>query len=162
PPPGLPGADAPPIQIPPASAPEAEREAARRRMFPSLPPLGKEQEPLPGPDGNPLTLADLQRLARANNPDIVRAAANVPAMEGAAIQAGLHPNPSFAYSADTISTAHTAGYQGVFFEQMIKTAGKLELARQVASVDVMNARVALRATENDVATRVRSAYFAVL
>src|SRR5262249_51117281 len=45
---------------------------------------------------------------------------------------------------------------------MVKTGGKRELARQVASVDVVNARVALRATENDVATRVRTAYFAVL
>src|SRR5262249_16005034 len=109
-----------------------------------------------------LPLSDLQRLARANNPDIARSVANIRAMEGAAIQAGLHPNPNFGYSADTIGNAATAGFQGFFLEQMIKTAGKLELARQVASVDVVNARVALRATESDVATRVRTAYFAVL
>src|SRR5439155_23142848 len=143
-------------------APESRKKGARPRLFSPAPPAGKEPEPEPGPNGNPLTMSDLQRLARANNPDIVRAVANVRAMEGAAIQAGLHPNPMFGYVADTISTANTAGYQGVFFEQMIKTAGKLELARQVASVDVANARVALRATDNDVATRVRMASFAVL
>ncbi|HMF12993.1 MAG TPA: TolC family protein, partial [Gemmataceae bacterium] len=158
----LPGADAPPIQMPPITASKEEKEAALRKLFPPLPLLGKELVLGLGPTGNPLTLSDLQRLARANNPDLVRAVANVRAAEGVAIQAGLHPNPNFGYVADTISTANTAGYQGVFFEQMIKTAGKLELARQSASVDVANARLALRATENDVATRVRSAYFAVL
>jgi len=160
-PPDLIGAEAPPF-VYPREASEEEKRGYRRKFFPLLPPLGKEVEPAPGPEGNPLTLADLQRLARANNPDLARAVANVRAMEGVAIQAGLHPNPSFGYAADTIGTGHTAGYQGIFFEQMIKTAGKLELARQVASVDVVNARVALRAAESDVATRVRSAYFAVL
>jgi cobalt-zinc-cadmium efflux system outer membrane protein len=160
-PPGLIGADAPPF-VYPKGATEEEKKEYRSKFFVPLPAVGKEVEPAPGPNGNPLTLADLQRLARANSPDLVRAVANVRAMEGVAIQAGLHPNPIFGYVADTISTANTAGYQGVFFEQMIKTAGKLELARQVASVDVANARVALRATEIDVATRVRAAYFAVL
>jgi cobalt-zinc-cadmium efflux system outer membrane protein len=155
------GAEAPPFLYP-KGATEEEKKEYRSKFFPPLPPLGPEVEPAPGPNGNPLSLSDLQRLARANNPDLARAVANVRAAEGAAIQAGLHPNPSFGYVADTIGTAHTAGYQGLFFEQLIKTAGKLELARQVASVDVANTRLALRAAENDVATRVRSAYFAVL
>jgi cobalt-zinc-cadmium efflux system outer membrane protein len=160
-PPGLPGADAPRF-IYPKDATDKQKADYRSKFFAPLPPLGKEPEPAPGPNGNPLTLTDLQRLARANNPDIARAVANVRAMEGVAIQAGLHPNPSFGYASDTAGTGATAGFQGVFFEQMIKTAGKLELARQVASVDTVNARVALRAAENDVATRVRAAYFAVL
>jgi cobalt-zinc-cadmium efflux system outer membrane protein len=155
------GADAPPF-VYPRGATEEEKKEYRSKFFPPLPPLGPEFEPAAGPNGNPLSLSDLQRLARANNPDLARAVANVRAAEGAAIQAGLHPNPIFGYSADTIGTGHTAGYQGVFFEQLIKTAGKLELARQVAGVDVANARLALRLAENDVATRVRSAYFAVL
>jgi cobalt-zinc-cadmium efflux system outer membrane protein len=160
-PPNLPGAIAPPFEYPKGATKEMQAEV-QSKFFPPLPPLGAEVQPAPGPNGNPLTLSDLQRLARANNPDIKRAALNVRALEGAAIQAGLHPNPSFGYAADTINDAATAGFQGMFFEQLIKTAGKLELARQAASVDVVNAQVALRATENDVATRVRNAYFAVL
>jgi cobalt-zinc-cadmium efflux system outer membrane protein len=161
-PPDLPGANAEPFKYPEGKLTEEVKAEYQRKFFPPLPPLGPEPPPAAGPNGNPLTLSDLQRLARANNPDIKRAVHNVQATEGAAIQAGLHPNPNFGYAADTISNAATAGFQGVFFEHMIKTAGKLELARQAASVDVANARVALRATENDVATRVRSAYFAVL
>jgi cobalt-zinc-cadmium efflux system outer membrane protein len=157
----VPGAEAPSF-VYPKDATDGQKAEYRRKFFAPLPPLGKEPEPLPGPNGKPFALFDLQRLARANNPDIARAVANVRAMEGVAIQAGLHPNPNFGYAADTIGNAGTAGFQGVFFEQMIKTAGKLELARQVASVDVVNARVALRAAENDVATRVRNGYFGVL
>ena len=161
PPTGLPGADAPQFTYP-KDATNKQKADYRSKFFLPLPPLGKEPEPAPGPNGNPLTLTDLQRLARANNPDITRAVANVRALEGVAIQAGLHPNPSFGYASDTVGNAATAGFQGIFFEQMIKTAGTLELARQAASVDVVNARVALRAAENDVATRVRAAYFGVL
>jgi cobalt-zinc-cadmium efflux system outer membrane protein len=162
-PPDIPGAKAPPFRYPEkVELTDAVKKETQAKFFPPLPSLGPELQPAPGPNGNPLTLSDLQRLARANNPDIKRAVLHVSAMEGAAIQAGLHPNPNFGYVADEIGVGGTAGFQGLFFEQMIKTAGKLELARQVASVDVANARVALRATENDVATRVRSAYFAVL
>ena len=64
-----------------------------------------------------------------------------------AIQAGLHPNPMFGYVADTISTANTAGYQGVFFEQMIKTAGKLELASRVRMRRSRMSASAIMATE---------------
>jgi cobalt-zinc-cadmium efflux system outer membrane protein len=160
-PPNLPGSNAPPFEYPKNATKEMQAEV-QRKFFPPLPPLGTEVQPSPGPNGNPLTLSDLQQLARANNPDLKRAVLNIRALEGTAIQAGLHPNPNFGYVSDTVGTGATAGFQGVFFEQMIKTAGKLELARQAAIVDVINAQVALRATENDVATRVRSAYFAVL
>jgi cobalt-zinc-cadmium efflux system outer membrane protein len=158
---GLIGGDAPPFAYPKDATDEQKKEY-RRKFFPPLPPLGEEPKPVPGPNGNPLTLSDLQRLTRANNPDIVRAVASVRAAEGAALQAGLHPNPSFGYVADTIGNAATAGFQGVFFDQPIKTAGKLQLAQLIASVDVANTRVALRAAENDAATRVRAAYFNVL
>ena len=160
-PPGLLRGQAPSFVYPKGATDEQKKEY-RRKFFPPLPPLGEEPKPAPGPNGNPLTLSDLQRLARANNPDILRAFANVRAMEGAALQAGLHPNPNLGYVADTIGTGATAGFQGVFFEQLIKTAGKLELSQQIAGVDVVNARVALRAAENDAATKVRAAYFNVL
>jgi cobalt-zinc-cadmium efflux system outer membrane protein len=157
----LPGAEAPPIEIGKNWTP-AQIQDYYAKLYPPLPPIGSEVQPLPGPNGNPLTLSDLQRIALSTHPEIVRAVADVKAAEGAALQAGLHPNPSFGYVSDTVGTAGTAGFQGVFLEQTIRTAGKLDLAREVALADVVNSQIALRSTRNDVATRVRASYFAVL
>ncbi len=88
--------------------------------------------------------------------------AAIRAANGAAIQAGLYPNPNFGYEADNVDSADTAGFQGGFFEQSIKTAGKLKLARAAAQVGVANAQVALRKAQVDLAHQVRAAYFAVL
>jgi cobalt-zinc-cadmium efflux system outer membrane protein len=161
-PPDFPGAAEPPIQMPRYDAPAEERAKAVRRLFPPLESLGPDVEPEPGPNGNPLTLADLQRLAVTNSPLIKQALADVRAAEGAALQAGLHPNPNFGYVSDTVNTGGTAGFQGVFFEQKILGWGKLDLARAIATVDIRNAELALRASRNSVAKAVRNAYFAAL
>ena len=63
---------------------------------------------------------------------------------GQAIQAGVYPNPVLGYEADTVGSAGTRNYEGVFGTQVVKTAGKLGLARSVANVNVMNAQLALR------------------
>ena len=82
---------------------------------------------------------------------------------GTAIQAGLYPNPVFGFEADTISEANTAGQQGGFIQQTIKTAGKLKLAQAAASIDVRaQRRIILRRAQLEVASQVRSNYFAVL
>jgi cobalt-zinc-cadmium efflux system outer membrane protein len=162
-PPELPGADAPPIQLPsfdPKCRPQLRR--AVEQLFPPLPPLSPDPPTVPGPDGHPLTLADLQRLAMSNNPAIRQAAADVVSAQGAAIQAGVYPNPTFGYQGDTMGTAGGAGYQGIVLEQTIKTAGKLKLAQAAAELDVRNAELALRKAQYDVAGQVRAGYFAVL
>lgn len=162
-PPELPGASARPIQLPPLDPTKpTEREQAINRLFPPLPDLGADQFPAPGPDGQPLTLADLQRLALSNSPLIRQASADVEAAKGAAIQAGTYPNPTFGYEADTLGTGATAGYQGAFFDQVIKMGGKLKLAQAAATIDVLNAKLALHKAQNDLASQVRAGYFAVL
>jgi cobalt-zinc-cadmium efflux system outer membrane protein len=165
-PPELPGADAPPIRLPPFKPDDPksikEREAAIQRLFPPLPPLGPNPEPKPGPDGHALSLPDLQRLAIANSPLLRQAAAQVEAARGAAVQAGLYPNPTFGYETNTAGTGATAGYQGAFLDQTIKTAGKLKLARAAAVMDLRNAELAFRRTQADLASQVRAGYFAVL
>jgi cobalt-zinc-cadmium efflux system outer membrane protein len=83
-------------------------------------------------------------------------------MRGAAIQAGLPPNPTIGFEADTFGTTGGAGYQGAFIDQVIKTANKLQLARAVATMDLRNAELALRRAETDLMTRVRGGYFQVL
>jgi cobalt-zinc-cadmium efflux system outer membrane protein len=157
-PPDLPGSGAPPITWPKT---KAERQQAIARLYPELPPLPADLAPLPGPAGKPLTLSDLQSLATANNPSIKNAVAGVDAARGAVLQAGAYPNPGLFWEADTVGTAG-AGYQGAGIDQVIKGANKLKLARAAAAMDLRNAELALRKAQADLATQVRSSYFAVL
>src|SRR5438132_11844188 len=157
---GLPERKAP--QPLPPNASEAEKKAYRARYYPSLPPLPPLPKPEPGPFGHPLTLSELQQLAMANSPLLRQATSDVEAAEGAAKQAGAYPNPSFGYDSSNVNTAGTAGYQGIFIEQMIKTAGKLKTAQASALMSLLNAQIALRRAQTDLMTQVRSNYFALL
>src|SRR5207253_8509958 len=101
-------------------------------------------------------------LAMSNRPTLRQATADVEAAEGAAKQAGAYPNPSFGYDSSNVNTAGTAGYQGIFIEQIIKTAGKLKTAQASALMSLLNAQLALRRAQTDLMTQVRSNYFALL
>jgi cobalt-zinc-cadmium efflux system outer membrane protein len=159
----LPSGPLPQFRIPPLTKEnEAKRIEIVNSVYKPLPPLGPEPEPAPGPQGRPLNLADLQRLALSNSPLIRQAASTVEAMRGAAIQAGLPPNPNVGYEGDTAGTTGGAAYQGGFIDQVIKTASKLQLARASATMDLLNAQLALRRAQSDLATKVRGGYFAVL
>src|SRR5581483_5684156 len=117
-PPEIPGANAPPIRLPP---PDPERKAERDRLITELygptPPIPPDPVPTEGPR---LDLAQLERDALALHPTIRQAASAVESARGAALQAGLPPNPSFGFEADTIGSGGTAGQQGVKYEQLIK------------------------------------------
>jgi cobalt-zinc-cadmium efflux system outer membrane protein len=154
----------PPVSPSPQEKAEYQRKVREliRKEFPPLPALGPDPQPLPGPDGRAMTLADLQRLAMTNSPLLRQAAADVEAARGAAIQAGAYPNPNFGYQSDTAGTGATAGFQGIFFEQTIKTAGKLKLQQAAASMDVQNTQLAFRRAQTDLMAQVRGGYFAVL
>jgi cobalt-zinc-cadmium efflux system outer membrane protein len=156
----LPGGPVPPIVIDGKTAAEKARSLAK--VYPPLPELGEDREPPPGPQGVPLTLADLQKLARSNSPLIRQAVANVETARGAALQAGMPPNPNMGYEMDTIGTTGGAGYQGGFVEQTIKTANKLQLARASAAFDLANAELALRKAKSDLTSKIRGDYFAIL
>ncbi|HJT78932.1 MAG TPA: TolC family protein, partial [Gemmataceae bacterium] len=140
----------------------AERNRVIDRIFPPLPPLGPDPRPQPGPGGKPFTLSELQHLALTNSPLVRQAAADVVAARGAARQAGTYPNPNFGYEGDTAGTGGTAGYQGLFFEQTIRTGGKLKIAEAAAVMDLKNAEIALRKAQSDLEAQVRAAYFALL
>ena len=139
---GLPGAEAPQIQLPPVDTKNsAERQQAIDKLFPPLPSMGEEFCATVGPQAKPLSLKDLEEMARLNSPTIRQAMADVRAANGTAMQAGLYPNPTLGYESDNINTGRTAGYQGGFVDQVIKTGGKLQLTRASAMVDVDNAQV---------------------
>src|SRR5262249_57557667 len=98
-------------------------EEAVTRLSRPLPPLAPAPRAALSPTGLPLSLADLQRLAIENSPQLRQAAASVEAARGAAIQARLYPNPNLGYLADQVGSSGSAGQQGFFFEQLIKTGG---------------------------------------
>jgi cobalt-zinc-cadmium efflux system outer membrane protein len=151
------GSDAQLPRLPTDPAQKAERARILDELFPDLPHLGADT----APTGPRLTLAELQQMG-LQHPALRQAAADVEAARGAAVQAGLPPNPSFGFEADTIGSGGTAGQQGPKLEQTIRTAGKLKLAQEAALVDVASAEIALRRAKFDRAQQVRAAYFAVL
>jgi cobalt-zinc-cadmium efflux system outer membrane protein len=156
----LPGGN-PELVLPGRDEP-VRRAAAIKALFPELPRLEPLPAPQPGPFGHPLTLAELQQLAMARNPLIRQAAADVEAAKGAARQAGAYPNPKFGYESDNINSGGTAGFQGAYLEQLIKTAGKLKTAEASALMSMANAQLALRRAQTDVMAQVRAGYFSVL
>jgi cobalt-zinc-cadmium efflux system outer membrane protein len=158
-PPALPGSEAPLIKMPEDPAAKA-REV--RRIYPELPPLPEEPTPLPGPDGRPYTLADLQRIAAENSPTLRQAASDVQAAKGNVIQARAYPNPTVAFEQDPNNASQSPGAFGFYIEQLIKTGGKLKLQAAAAEMDLLNAEVALKRARSDLATQVRNAYFALV
>jgi cobalt-zinc-cadmium efflux system outer membrane protein len=93
------------------------------------------------PTASGLTLDDMERIALECNPTLVQANMNIRAAEGDYVQAGLYPNPTIGYRGDEIGNNGTAGFQGAFVRQEFVTAGKLDLARAVASHGVKRAQL---------------------
>jgi len=155
----VPGSEAPRIQIPDENA-AAEREIAR--IYPELMPLPVEPKVVPGPEGKPFTLADLQRLAAANSPALRQAAADVEAAKGNLIQAKTYPNPTLTYMNVSSNNTNTAMATGGSIEQFVTMGGKLKLGAGAAQKSLDNAILALKRARSDLSTEVRSAYFTVL
>jgi cobalt-zinc-cadmium efflux system outer membrane protein len=141
---------------------DAEKKEYFNKLYARLDPVPEDFQPAPGPDGKPLTLSDLQRMGTAHSPNITRAAAAVQAARGAFVQSGAYPNPLVGYEGDTIGDAATAGFQGFFYDQIIKTGNKLKLQQAAATMDLLNAELALRRAQSDLSTQVRQNYFQVL
>lgn len=160
----LPGSQVGPVALPPVEpgASQESRCRAIEQLYPALPTLPPCVAIQPGPGGEPLSLATLELMACEQSPLVRQAVADVQSARGAAIQAGAYPNPHLGYQADNIGTADTSGYQGMNFSQTIATGGKLQLARAASEVEVSNAQLTLRRTQAELATQVRTRYFAVL
>lgn len=164
---GILGFSVPDLVLPPFDAPEKERLKKIKEQFPELPKPPLLPEAPPGPQGVPMTLAELQQIALRNNPLIRQAHQDIQAARGQALQVGLYPNPSIGYEASTAGQGsqtgvRTPGQQGGFVQQDIITMGKLSIAREAAQREVAIAEQKLKAAETDVQTQVRTQYFAVL
>lgn len=150
------------IQLPSKQTKPKEFQQALEKYFPKLPALPTLADARQGPEGRPFALTDLQQLALRTSPVIRQAHQEIESARGAALQAGLYPNPTIGYEADTIGSGRTAGQQGGYASQLIKTAGKLQLARAAANAEVQIAEQKLRLTEAELQTAVRVHYFVLL
>jgi cobalt-zinc-cadmium efflux system outer membrane protein len=151
----IPGSETP--RLPGKASPEQ-----LQKIYPKLPPLPEAPVPQPGPDGKPLTLSGLQKIAATNSATLHEAAYAVQAAYGNWIQARAYPNPNIGWNVTPSNDGSTAGAQGPFIDQKIIGGGKLKLAGAGAEMDLRNAELALRRARSDLATQVRNAYFAVL
>jgi cobalt-zinc-cadmium efflux system outer membrane protein len=158
----IPGEGAEAIKVLPPPDQKEERKKAIQKLYPDLGALPREATPLTGPNGRPYTLADLQQVALENSPTVRQAYADTQTALGNWIQAQTYPNPTFGYEADTAGTVRGPGYQGVALNQTIKMGGKLKLLTAAAEMDLRNAELALKRARFDLATQVRSAYYAHL
>ena len=95
----VPGSDAKGIVLPKnfKELPEKEKQAALDKFFKAQMEVGPDPRPVPGPDGHPLSLADLQKMAREHSPLLRQAASDIKAADGDRIQAGVYTNPTFSY-----------------------------------------------------------------
>jgi cobalt-zinc-cadmium efflux system outer membrane protein len=111
----------------------------------------------------PLTLADLERLALANNPTLAQAAARIDISRGKALQAGLYPNPTVGYDGEQMGALGTAGErQGGFIQQEVVTAGKLRLSRAKYNQEAYQAELQALAQQLRVGNGLRVAFFEVV
>jgi cobalt-zinc-cadmium efflux system outer membrane protein len=158
----LPGAEVPRLALPKKQGQDEAYEEAIRKLYPSLsdpPPLNLAE---PGTPIRRVTLYELEQTALDNSPLVAQAQADITSAVGDAIQAATPPNPLVGYEADTVGSAGTRNYQGVFATQLIKTAGKLQVSQAIQNVDLMNAQLALRQTRLELLTQVRRQYFNLL
>ena len=157
----IPGADAPGIFLPDKKNYQEAIGPVIQEHFPPLAKLQADPDFPPGPDGLPLTLSDLQKIAFTNSPLLRQAASDIQAARGAAIQAGVYPNPTLGYQSSSVGPSGGPNF-GIFVGQTIKTMGKLKLAQAAALMDLQNAELAYRRAETDLMASVRTSYYAVL
>ena len=156
----IPGSEAPPIDF--KNMTPEQKQKVIKQLYGELPPLPEAPTPLPGPDGRPYTLSDLQKLAAENSPTLREAVANLKSAEGALVQAKTYQNPTIGYSASPTNNNSNAGAQGAFVDQHITMWGKRPLAVAASQKSLDNAQLALRRARSDLSTNVRNAYFALI
>lgn len=155
----IPGSETPLLTLPKEPA---AQQAAIQRIYPELPALPPQPKPLPGPNGQPYTLAALQTLAAENSPQLRQAVSDVEAARGNWIQARAYPNPTVGLQISPSNDGSTPGVWGPSVAQTVSTGGKLKLAAAASEMDLRNAELALRRARSDLATQVRNAYFGLL
>jgi cobalt-zinc-cadmium efflux system outer membrane protein len=111
--------------------------------------------------GGPLTLDDLEQLAQAHNPILVRDRARIESARGQALQASLYPNPRFDTNNPEVFAGSNSTYN-VGFMQEIVVKGKLQLDTAAAEEAVRQADWTFHQNRLELLTGVRRQYYVVL
>jgi cobalt-zinc-cadmium efflux system outer membrane protein len=121
----------------------------------------RQTDPAAGP---PLTLAQLEEMALANNPTVRQAQAGVEGARGRARQAGAWPNPVIGYFGEEIARGDTIrwGEHGAFAEQAILLGGKLRLSRAVFEREIAQAEALQDMQRLRIVSSVRALFYDVL
>ncbi len=109
-----------------------------------------------------LSLDDFIKAAIAHHPRVMKASFAIDAARGNYTQAGLYPNPVFAFNADELGDrTGTLGILTPQVSQEIVRGGKLKLSQAVAAKEVDQANLAAMAERFAVIGTVRAAFFEV-
>ena len=122
-----------------------------------LPVWGLHAQPPRG-----LSLPDLERMARENNPLMRIARLRVDATDGQRLQAGLYPNTQVGYHATEVGILGTTGAQGFFLRQQFPNSAKRKLDMAVADQAVERSRFDAESMEARVLNDVRLRFYEAL
>ncbi len=114
------------------------------------------------PVSNSATLAELEQSALALNPAVTEARANIDALRGKRIQAGLPPNPTLGVIGDDINEEGSGGRYGIYFGRQIVRGNKLGLSQSVVSAEIATAQQQLAVVEQKLLTDLRTRYYELL
>ena len=119
--------------------------------------------PAPAPAaGQPLTVAELERLALTHNPTLAQAAAYIEASRGRALQAGLPFNPTIGTTGENMGGGTAGEWTFFSLQQRIVTGGKLRLSRLKYEQEAVMAEIQAHAQRLRVVNGLAAAYFDVL
>lgn len=132
-------------------------------IFGSAQSLSDSGLPTPASQGaatsSPMTLAQLERIALANNPTLAQANAEIRAATARTRQSGLYPNPTVGYEGEQIRGGiQGGGEQGFFVSQDIVLGGKLGLNRNIFEQEKNQAVAGAEAQRLRVINNVRLLY----
>tara|TARA_R110002049_G_scaffold2750_6_gene22048 strand:+ start:96 stop:1823 length:1728 start_codon:yes stop_codon:yes gene_type:complete len=113
-------------------------------------------------DDNEITLEALQSQATTEHPAIESAAAQLAALNGKWVQAGLPPNPVAQYNSDEIFNDDASGLHQFAIGQTYVTANKLSLAQCVVAEQIQAAHAQVETARLRVQTNVRSSFLSAL
>ena len=116
-----------------------------------------------GTDENLLTtLEQFETVALDTNPAVAEVVAEIEALQGKMIQAGLPPNPKVGINFSDINEDGDAGRYGVYFGREIVRGNKLGLSQQTVCAEIDAARQRLAIIEQRLLTDVRQRYYDLL
>lgn len=116
------------------------------------------------PQGQPMTLAVLERMALEGNPTLAQAEAAIRAAEGRRVQAGLMPNPVIGYAGEELAfraIGEKSEHLG-FIEQTIPLGGKLSKSRRIFAQEKAQSEQDAVAQKQRILNGVRILYYRAL